>query len=220
MISRTQPRVCLCSSRSMHPRSWKGLAANFASTGFSEVRLAPVRSGGALRLAQDVGRVVAMAPVLHDLTVHDAKDVDRSHLHPVSCGGYTLELPLVGPTHGHAGGHLVSLRDHVFDLDARVREGGMSFGSELSEGIDKLRLGEVMTGGAFVVVRLGIDDIFDSGVVPRGDKFVDSPRYGLILVRHSASTFFPATCYRSRHLSQTYAELALRLRSHCLFCCF
>src|SRR5215207_8269624 len=120
----------------------------------------------------------------------------------------------MGPTHAHAGGYPVAFGDHILDRDVHVGKGGMCISGELSEGLDEPQL-SVFFGYAcaFVVRCIGVDDLLRPVEVPRGDYLVDLPRDDLVLLRHGAFSTFPTIHHWSRHLTRTYAELALRLQS-------
>ena len=142
------------------------------------------------RQTEDGTWVVGVAPVLYDLAARDVEYVDSGHLHPFARRSDALELAQVGATHGHAGRDLIALGDQVLDGDAHVGEGRAHLAGKLLEGVEELDLSVFFGyGGAFVIERVGVDDLVRQVEVARGDDLVDLPRDGLDLFRHRVCSF-------------------------------
>src|SRR5215203_4546706 len=106
---------------------------------FSELRTNGVlRSSATLGLAQEVGRIVGVSPVLHDLALRYAEHVDGLDLHPLAGGSDPLELSPMRAAHHDAGRHPVPFGHQVLYGDAEVGEALSGLGEGLLEGVDEL----------------------------------------------------------------------------------
>src|SRR5215212_4202926 len=144
-------------------------------------------SSGTLGLAQEVGQVVGVSPVLHDLAVRYTEHVDGLDLHPLAGGSDPLEFSPVGGTHDDTRRYAIPFGHHVLDRDTQVGEAFADLGEDFLEGVDEL--GRRVAWEKLVVRYVSVHYLLCPPEVPGRNDLVDPPGDGLVCFRHAGCSF-------------------------------
>src|ERR1700687_1419563 len=157
--------------------------------GVSELGSCPSRSNLLnAELLQHAERI-PVCPVLLNLSLRDANEVDPRHGHCLACGGDSAEIALVRTATCPANHHPIAFGHDVLDGDVGVGEGGAVHRHELLEGLRPL---SEVRGERIVVVKHGIicANLVCDGKIPGIPNFLPQ-EFGDIFVccGHSITSF-------------------------------